>query len=453
MSILVSVLGFVLAVGILVAFHEFGHFWVARRLGVKVLRYSIGFGKPLLRWQPRGGETEYVLSAIPLGGYVKMLDEREQAVPAQEQHRAFNRQPLATRFAIVAAGPLANFVFALVAYWAIFVIGSSELRPVIGEVMPQTPAAEAGLREGDEFVRVGDTEVHSWQQALMALLAGGVERGQLPVELLREDGRRVQSQLDLRATPALGDEPDYLRVLGIRPWRPSLPPVLGEVLPESPADRSGLMTGDRIVAIDGERVGSWDDLVAQVRPRPGAEVTVVVQREGAERRFEVRLDARNVDGETIGSLGVAPQVPSGLYDEMVREVRYGPLAAVAESARATWNASLLTVKVLWRMVVGDASLKNISGPINIAQYAGDSVSLGLVPFLKFLAVVSISLGILNLLPVPVLDGGHLLYYSIEGVRGRPLSERAQLVGQQIGMALLMALMGFAIYNDIARLAG
>jgi regulator of sigma E protease len=452
MSFLLSVIGFVLAVGILVAFHEYGHFWVARRLGVKVLRYSIGFGKPLLSWRGRSGETEYVVSAIPLGGYVKMLDEREGEVAPEERHRAFNVKPLATRFAIVAAGPLANFLFALIAYWAIFVIGSTELRPIIGEVLPESPAELAGLQPGDEITRVGGSDVHSWQQALLALLGAGVDRRELEIQVERE-GRPSRHSLDLRQTPALGDDPDYLSLVGIRPSLPAVPPVLGRILPDSAAARAGLSAGDHIVTLNAEPVGSWEELVAAVRQRPGEEVELGVRREGALRLLQVTLDAQEAPEGQIGALGVAPHIPDDLYADLRREVRYGPLAAMVESARATWDASLLTVKVLYRMVVGQASLKNLSGPINIAQYAGDSVSLGLVPFLKFLAIVSISLGILNLLPVPVLDGGHLLYYAIEGIRGRPLSEQAQIVGQQIGIFLLLMLMGLAIYNDIARLLG
>lgn len=454
MSILTSIFGFILAVGILVAFHEFGHFWVARRLGVKVLRYSLGFGTPLLRWRGRGGETEYVISALPLGGYVKMLDEREEPVPPEEQHRAFNRQPLRTRIAIVAAGPLANFLFAIVAYWAISVLGTTEVRPVIGAVAPESPAAVAGLQAGQEFTRVGDTDVYTWQQTLFALLSAGVDRRALAVEVRTEEGRIEEHRLDLRGTPALGEDPNYLSVLGIEPWRPRLEPILADVLPGSAAEQAGLQPGDRIVAVAGEPVDDWSALVAQVQPRGGETVVLGVNRAGMQRSITVTLDSRETEtGAMVGSLGVAPMVPEDLYEGMLREVRYGPLAAVGEGMRSAWDAGLLTVKVLWRMVLGQASLQNLSGPINIAQYAGDSVSMGLVPFLQFLAIVSISLGILNLLPIPVLDGGHLLYYVIEGVRGRPLSEHAQLIGQQIGIAMLVMLMGLAIYNDIVRLVG
>ncbi len=453
MDILSSVFGFVLAVGILVAFHEYGHFWVARRLGVKVLRYSIGFGRPLLRWHGKRDNTEYVLAAIPLGGYVKMLDEREGEVAEADRPRAFNRQTLPVRTAIVAAGPLANFLFAAVAYWAIFVIGSTELRPVVGEVRPDSPAAAAGLERGDELLRVGGSEVRTWQQALMALLGGGLERGELPLQVAREDGRVAVLTLDLRQTPALGEDADYLRVLGLEPWLPRLPPELGRILPDGAAADSDLAPGDRVLAVAGEPVDDWNELVAAVRARPGERVDLLIVRNGVQYTRPVTLGVQQLNGESIGALGVGPHVPPDLYADMQREVRYGPVAATTQALRATWDASALTLRVLGRMVIGEASLKNLSGPINIAQYAGDTVSMGLVPFLKFLAIVSISLGILNLLPVPILDGGHLLYFAIEAVRGKPLSEHAQVVGQQVGILLLVMLMGLAIFNDLARLFG
>lgn len=453
MDILQNILGFIVAIGILVAFHEFGHYWVAKRLGVKVLRYSIGFGKPLLRW--RGGKdgTEYVVAAIPLGGYVKMLDEREGDVPPEELHRAFNRKPVGVRAAIVAAGPIFNFIFALLAYWLIFVAGSQELRPVIGEVAPGSPAAAAQFQPGDELTAVAGTEVRGWDQALIALLDAGVSRTTVEVAVATAAGEATHRRLDLRGIAVLGDEQDYLKVLGIRPWMPVLPAVVGEVMPDSPAAAAGLSAGDRIAAIDGTPVGDWTELVAYISTRPGARVRLTV--DGPEpRQVEATLASREANGRAVGMLGITPQVPADFHDRyraMVREVRYGPLQALERAAASTWTATSLTLKVMWRMVVGEASIKNLSGPLQIAQLAGDSAGLGLTAFLKFLAIVSVSLAVLNLLPVPVLDGGHLLYYAIEAVRGRPLSEHAQGVGQQIGVALLFMLMAVAFYNDIVRL--
>lgn len=453
MDILQNILGFVVAIGVLVAFHEFGHYWVARRLGVKVLRYSIGFGKPLLSWRRGRDGTEYVVAAIPLGGYVKMLDEREGDVPPEELHRAFNRKPVGVRAAIVAAGPIFNFIFALLAYWLIFVAGSQELRPVIGEVAPGSPAAAAQFQPGDELTAVAGTEVRGWDQALIALLDAGVSRTTVEVAVATAAGEATHRRLDLSGVAALGDEQDYLKVLGIKPWMPVLPAVVGEIMPDSPAAAAGLSAGDRITAIDGTPVGDWTELVSYVSARPGARVRLTV--DGAEpRQVETTLASREADGRTVGMLGITPQVPADFqerYREMVREVRYGPLQALERAAASTWTATSLTLKVMWRMVVGDASIKNLSGPLQIAQLAGDSAGLGVTAFLKFLAIVSVSLAVLNLLPVPVLDGGHLLYYAVEAVRGRPLSDHAQGVGQQIGLALLFMLMAVAFYNDIVRL--
>lgn len=453
MSILQNIVGFVVAIGVLVAFHEFGHYWVARRLGVKVLRYSIGFGKPLFGWTGGKDGTEYVISAIPLGGYVKMLDEREGDVPPEEVHRAFNRKSVGVRAAIVAAGPVFNFIFAVLAYWLIFVGGTQELRPVIGAVVPGSPAAAAGLQPGDELVRIGSSEVRGWDQAVLAFLDAGVGREHLELTVTTDAGHTVQRRLGLEGVKLLGDDPDFLKVLGLRPWAPKLPAVVGEALPDGPAAAAGLKAGDRIVAVDGQPVEDWRALVEYVSARPDARVELSL--DGASpRQLAVTLASREHQGQRIGMLGIAPQLPEdveALYHGMVREVRYGPWQALERAASSTWTATSLTVKMMWRMVVGEASIKNLGGPLHIAQFAGDSVELGLAAFLKFLAIVSVSLAVLNLLPVPVLDGGHLLYYAIEVVRGRPLSEQAQIIGQQIGMVMLLMLMAMAFYNDIARL--
>jgi regulator of sigma E protease len=453
MGILQDILGFVIAIGVLVAFHEFGHYWVARRLGVKVLRYSIGFGKPLLSWRGGRDQTEYVVAAIPLGGYVKMLDEREGEVAPEELHRAFNRKPVGVRAAIVAAGPIFNFLFAIVAYWLIFVGGSQEMRPVVGEVLPATPAAAAGLQRGDELVAVAGTEVRGWDQALLTLLDQGVSRSSIDVTVQTAGGQTLRRTLDLSGVQMLGDEQDFLKVLGVRPWMPHLPAVVGSVMQESPAAAAGLEPGDRVVAVDGKRVDDWRSLVEYVAARPGEDVRLSVDGVNP-REVSVTLASRQNGEQSVGMLGVTPQVPedaAALYQDMLREVQYGPWQALERAAVSTWTASSLTLKVMWRMIVGEASIKNLSGPLHIAQFAGDSVEMGLTAFLKFLAIVSVSLAVLNLLPVPVLDGGHLLYYAVEVVRGRPLSERAQGVGQQIGIALLFMLMAVAFYNDIARL--
>ncbi|KAF0283339.1 sigma E protease regulator RseP [Spiribacter roseus] len=451
MSLLINILGFVLVIGVLVAVHEFGHFWVARRVGVRVLRFSIGFGRPLLQRTGADG-TEYVLAAIPLGGYVKMLDEREAPVDEAEQHRAFNRKPLWARNAVICAGPAFNFALAIVAYWLVFVIGATEVRPVIGPVAPESPAATAGLASGDEFLRVDGNRVQAWDETVMTLI-GAADDGPFPIEVERAGGARASLDLDLTGVQLLEEQGEVLERIGLQPMQPRIDPVINEVVEGSSAARAGLQPGDRIRALDGEPMDTWRALVMAIRDRPEQTVSLAIERQGDTLTRTFTLDSRGSGGDRTGVLGVTPQVPEGTFSNLRHEVRYGPVAAVGEAVGSSWRAATLTVDVLVKMVIGEASVKNLSGPINIAQYAGDSVSLGLIPFLKFLAIVSISLGILNLMPVPVLDGGHLLYNTIEWVRGRPLSEAAQGMGQQIGMVLLFMLMALAFYNDLNRIFG
>ncbi len=449
MDWLINIVGFLLVIGVLVTVHEFGHFWVARRVGVKVLRFSVGFGRPLFTRVGRDG-TEYVLAAIPLGGYVKMLDEREAPVAASEQSGAFNRKPLWARNAVIAAGPAFNFALAIIAYWLVFVIGATELRPVIGPVIPESPAAQAGFLEGDELVRVDGSDVSAWDQAIMAILDAAGEEPVM-IQVNRGGGGQAGLALDLSGVRLFDEQGEALERMGFTPWRPVIEPVIEQVVDGGAAAAAGFEPGDRIVRIADETVDDWSALVAAVRPRADQTVSVVVQRNGRTLEQTVRLGGRGEGAGRSGVLGVTPRIPEGLFESMRHEVRYGVIEAVPKAFDSSWRAVTLTIDVLTKMVVGEASVKNLSGPINIAQYAGDSVSLGIIPFLKFLAIVSISLGILNLMPVPILDGGHLLYNTIEWVRGRPLSEAAQGLGQQIGMALLFMLMALAFYNDLHRL--
>ncbi len=448
---LISLVSFLVAIGVLVAVHEFGHFWVARKLGVKVLRFSIGFGKPIWRWQKDPDGTEYVVSAIPLGGYVKMLDEREGPVPEEELPRAFNRQPVGSRIAIVAAGPLANFLFAIVAYWLVFVLGVEGLKPVVDEVAPESPAAMAGLRHGDEIVAVDGEATPTMNSVVQALLYKAV-KGE-SVTLRVRDAQGIERHLVL-ALPPVGEEggaPDLLEKVGITPLRPVVEPVIDEVLHGSAAERAGLRPGDRVVAIDGRPIERWEELVKYVQSHPGVEMVMEVERHGERHRITVVPETVSTEQGEIGRIGASVKPPPALPERYRAVLQYSPFEAVAEAIRKTWEMSAMTVRMLGKMLVGQASLENVSGPITIAQYAGYTASVGLVQFIGFLAIISISLGVINLFPVPLLDGGHLLYYFIELVKGSPLSEQAQILGQRIGIALLVSLMALAFYNDIVRL--
>ncbi|CAN7494668.1 sigma E protease regulator RseP [Pseudomonas sp. LjRoot71] len=450
MSALYMLVGTLVALGVLVTIHEFGHFWVARRCGVKVLRFSVGFGSPLLRWHDRQG-TEFVVAAIPLGGYVKMLDEREGDVPPELLDQSFNRKSVKQRIAIVAAGPVANFLLALLFFWVLAMLGSQQVRPVIGAVEAGSLAQAAGLQAGQEIVAINGKPTTGWTAVNLQLVTRLGETGQLDVAV-REPGSSVDSLLRIELDNWLrgADEPDPIASLGIRPWRPVLEPVLAQLDPKGPAFAAGLKEGDRLLALNGQALADWQQLVDQVRGLPGKSITLQIERQGQQLDVPLTLAARG-EGETLtGYMGAG--VAGGEWPaEMLREVRFGPLEAVAEGARNTWAMSVLTLNSLKKMLFGELSVKNLSGPITIAKVAGASAESGLSDFLKFLAYLSISLGVLNLLPIPVLDGGHLLFYLVEWVRGRPLSERIQGWGMQIGISLVIGVMLLALVNDLSRL--
>lgn len=450
MSALYMIVGTLVALGVLVTFHEFGHFWVARRCGVKVLRFSVGFGMPLVRWHDRKG-TEYVVAAIPLGGYVKMLDEREGDVPAELVDQSFNRKTVYQRIAIVIAGPVANFLLAIAFFWVLAMLGSQQVRPVIGAVETGSIAQKAGLISGQEIVSIDGEATTGWSAVNLQLVRRLGETGSIAVKV-RDQGSDVDTPHTLVLDNWLkgADEPDPIRSLGIRPWRPALPPVLAELDSKGPAQAAGLKTGDRLLALDGQPVNEWQQVVDWVRVRPDTKISLSVERDGATIDVPVTLVARGEGKATTGYLGAGVKGVDWPA-EMLREVSYGPVAAVAEGARRTWTMSVLTLDSLKKMLFGELSVKNLSGPITIAKVAGASAQSGVGDFLNFLAYLSISLGVLNLLPIPVLDGGHLLFYLIEWARGRPLSEKVQGWGVQIGVSLVVGVMLLALVNDLGRL--
>lgn len=451
---LTSAAAFVAAIGLLVAIHEYGHYIVARALGVKVLRYSIGFGRVL--WSRRAGpdQTEYCLSAIPLGGYVKLLDERDCAVTFTERGRAFNRQSAPARIAILSAGPAFNLLFAIVAYAIMFMSGVPGMKPVVGAVEPDSLAATAGLRDGDLVVAVGDRPVLTWESATLAMLDGMLADGSIRLAVRDASGQERDLRILTAGRESELTEPGALfSKLGMTRWSPEPEPVIGELTPGEPAEAAGLEPGDRVLLADGVPVASWADFVAIVRERPDERLDVTVRRGESEQQLVIAVGAVASEDGRFGRIGAAVQLPDDLFAGMRAEERYGFIDAFIRATAKTWEMSELTLRMIWRMVTGDVSPKNISGPINIAQYAGLSATIGAAAFLSFLAIVSISLGVLNLLPVPMLDGGQIVYTLAETLKGGPLSERAQIIGQQIGIAFLLVLMTFAFYNDLSRLFG
>lgn len=448
-------LSFVLALGVLVAFHEYGHFWTARKLGIKVLKFSVGFGKPL--WQRTGADgTEYVLAAIPLGGYVKMLDEREGEVPEEEAHRAFNRQSVWTRIAVVAAGPFANFILAIAAYWLMFGIGISAMVPRIGAPDVGSLADIAGFESGERIVQIGDRPTESWEAVRISLLDSVLVGDGEPVEIQVEttDGAILRRQLPIDGDAALADGGDMVGDSGLKLWRPSIPAVLDQILDDSAAKRAGLQTGDKILTADGEPIADWSAWVMLVQASPEKTLSVEVERAGQVLTLNLTPASVERGGRVFGRIGATAFIDETVESEaaaMRTVVGYGPIESLWRGVQRTVDISLVSLQMIGKLVTGQASLENVSGPLTIAQFAGQSASVGFDHYLNFLALISVSLAVLNLLPVPILDGGHLLFYAVELVKGSPVSERVQLWGQQLGLVLLAGLMGLAFYNDILRL--
>lgn len=446
-----TLLAFLVAIAVLVVVHELGHYWAARWCGVKVLRFSVGFGKVLYARHFGKGETEWVVSAIPLGGYVKMLDEREGAVAEEELPRAFNRKPVLQRMFIVVAGPLSNLLLAILLYWLLFVSGVPGVKPVLAEVKTGTPAAMAGLHGKDTIVSISGTPTPSWQEVRWMLLDAVLQQTAIEVSTLGENGERQAHILDLHDLNAEDMDGDFLGKLGLQPYQPPVAPVIGKLMEGGAAQAAGMQVQDRIRQVNGMEIVLWDDFVKWVREHPGARLLVQVERAGAP--LELVLTPQQVDekGKAIGRIGAAPQIDRALFEQLLTQVSYPPIEALREALRKTWETAWLSLKMMAKMVMGEASLKNLSGPLTIADYAGQSAQLGVTAYLGFLALISISLGVLNLLPIPLLDGGHLLYYSVELIKGSPVSEKAWQAGQNVGIAMLVTMMAFALYNDISRL--
>jgi regulator of sigma E protease len=451
LGLIQNVLAVIVVLGLLITFHEFGHYWVARRCGVRVLRFSVGFGKALWSRTDRHG-TEFVVAAIPLGGYVKMLDEREAPVPDDQLHETFNRKTVWQRIAIVAAGPLANFLLAIVAYWALFVAGTTTVAPVVGEVAPDSPAARSGLQSGQEIVSVQGNGVRSWDEINLRLIAHIGASGELTIDARDDAGSSAQEyRLPVENYLVRQDPPQPLATLGITPWQPRIPAVLGQVLDGQAAAEAGLQPGDELLSVNGAPIAEWMDFVSVVRANPGEALELEVQRDGEPVTLTLIPGSRELEtGGTIGYVGAGVE-PVEWPEEFRREIRYGPVAALGQAVNRTGEMTVLTLDAIRKMLVGLISPTNLSGPITIAQMAGDTARTGLETFVSFLAYLSISLAVLNLLPIPVLDGGHLLYYFVEAVRGRPVSERAQALGLRIGLAMVGTLMLMALYFDLMRL--
>jgi regulator of sigma E protease len=450
-DILQNVLALILTLGILVTIHEFGHFWVARRCGVKVLRFSVGFGRSLFAWKDRQG-TEYVIAALPLGGYVKMLDEREGPVESHELALAFNRQPVGRRMAIAAAGPLSNFLFAILAYACMFGIGVNTVVPVVGKIIAESPAADTNLEPGMQILAVDGKTVAGWADVNMALVQRVGESGTLTLTVQTEGASTTTSRVEVPLRDWLTGQvaPDLIAGLGLVPWRPPVIPEIREIVANSPAAEAGLRAGDVILGVDGVLTPDWHDFVEIVAASPGQALELDIRRDGLRLTRNLTPETRETDQGLQGFAGISVVRPVW-PESMRRVVQKGPIDAVVAGVDRTADMTLMILGSLKKMLSGLISVENLGGPITIAKAAGASAEYGVESFLTFLAQLSVMLAVLNLLPIPVLDGGHLLYYTIEWVRGKPLSEAGQVLGLKIGMAILAGIMALALFNDFARL--
>jgi regulator of sigma E protease len=451
MSFINTLVAFIVALGVLIVVHEYGHYLAARLCNVRVLRFSVGFGRPLAIWRLGRDATEWVVAAVPFGGYVKMLDEREAPVEAGEAHRAFNRQGVGKRTFIVAAGPVFNFLFAIALYAGLYMYGLPEARPVLADPVAGSAAHVAGLRGADTVRAIEGSPISTWQELRWRVLQAALERESLRIEVAAADGNLSTHVLDLRGFPSEDVESDALERMGLRLYRPTLEPVIGRVVTGSAAERAGLRTEDRVTQVEDRAIANWEQLVQAVRARPGQLLRLTIERAGSRLPVEVTPDAVSEGGERIGRIGAAPRIAPQHADRVVVRVQYGVLESLSKALVKTWDISVFSLRMLGKMLLGQVSWKHLSGPVTIADYAGQSAQMGWIAYATFLALISISLGVLNLLPIPLLDGGHLMYYAIETIKGSPVSERVMELGQRVGLALLLVLMAFAFYNDLNRL--
>lgn len=440
---LTMILATLTALGVLITIHEFGHFYVARRCGVKVLTFSIGFGPTLFKRRGKDG-VDYQLAALPLGGYVRMLDSREGQVSEAEKHLAFDQQSLKARSAIVAAGPAINLIFAALVYAVLAMVGTQYAAPILGQVTPDSAAERAGLPQGHEFISIAGRQTDGWQAVGLAIVSAAGESEPLEIRMARPgDSTSRLYRLDVSGLD--GELNDPLAQLGIQPYAPPIDPVVGGLSETGPAMAAGMRQGDRIVSIDGQVISGWMQLVDAVRASEGRALAFGIDRSG--QRLELSIAPIEMEG--VLRVGILPRQPS-LPPEFIRTQQSGPLQAVFDGIQRTAQMSVLTLEAMWKMLTGVLSTANLSGPITIAKVATASAESGLLPYLAFVAYLSVSLGVLNLLPIPVLDGGHLAWYAVEAIRGKPVSERIQAIGVQLGMSLVMVLMVVAFYNDLFR---
>ena len=453
-EILLSVVAFVISVGVLITFHEFGHFWVARFFDVKILRFSIGFGRSIFTKVAGSDRTEFTIGLLPLGGYVKMLDDREGEIKNDERKREFNGKPVWQRFCIVMAGPIFNFIFAIIAYSIVYSIGINALKPIVGHVEPSSIAEKTGFVEGQKISAINGESTPTWPTVIDLLVKHIVSEDIVSINVRNTDGSK--QVLNLNLSDISIDEMasgNLLNKIGLGIVKFKLPAVIGEIEGNSPAYTSGLLKNDRIIAVDSNLIESWEEWVEVIRKNPSKYLNVEILRDHTILNIQLRPENYQLEEQNIGRIGVRPAINDDLYDSYFTLEQYSLHLAILRAFQKTWEMSVLTLKVLAKMITGDASVKNLSGPISIAKYAGQSASIGVTALLTFLAIVSISLGVLNLLPIPLLDGGHLVYYLVEIVTGKPVSDSVQVAGQQIGIILLLGLMGLALYNDFVRLLG